>query len=520
MTDKVLILDYGSQYTQLITRRIREIGVYSEIHPWDWSQSDIEGFAASAVILSGGPGSASGQQPQVAECLLRRGAPPLLAICYGMQQLARQLGARVEASSSREFGPATVRARGHSELLRDIQNRCNDQGHGLLDVWMSHGDQVMELPPGYKCIASTGAAAIAGMADEENKRYCLQFHPEVTHTTKGMDILQRFVKDIASCEASWNPGYIEDNLIQQIQQQSRQGKVLLALSGGLDSGVCAALLQRAISDRLVCIFVDNGLLRQDEAKQVMQVYHEGCGIDVRLVRAEQDFMQALEGVNDPEQKRHVIGHKFIEIFSREADKIGGIEHLAQGTIYPDVVESAGTSANKGANIKSHHNVGGLPENLPFKLLEPLRSLFKDEVRQLGARLGIPDSTLHRHPFPGPGLAVRMPGAIDTDQLNILRQADAIFTEELHSAGWYHKLSQAFAVFLPVKTVGVQGDNRRYEYVIALRAVQTTDFMTARWAHLPYSLLDKSASRIVNEVAGITRVVYDISNKPPATIEWE
>ena len=539
MTDKVLILDYGSQYTQLIARRVREAGVYSEIHPWDWGQQNIENYAAKAIILSGGPGSEQGQQAEIPQNILQTGAPPLLAICYGMQQIARQLGGKVTKADTREFGRAEIRARGHSKLLQDIQDRSNKEGHGLLDVWMSHGDQVTETPKGYKIIATTRDAPIAGMADEENKRYCLQFHPEVTHTTQGTKIIERFIKDIANCKRNWNTQSIEEKAIQQIKQEAPEGKVLLALSGGVDSGVCAALLHKAIGERLICIFVDNGLLRQNEAEEVMQHYHKQSGINVKKITAHKEFMKALKNITDPEQKRQVIGHTFIDIFERAAKtqeteatktetnkqtktekKEQKIKYLAQGTIYPDVVESAGTTTKKGANIKSHHNVGGLPEKLPFKLLEPLKNLFKDEVRQLGSKLGIPENILHRHPFPGPGLAVRMPGEITEDKLDMLRQADAIFIEELHKADWYRKLSQAFAVFLPVQTVGVQGDNRIYEHVIALRAVQTTDFMTAHWAQLPYKILDKTAGRIVNEVQGITRVVYDISNKPPATIEWE
>ena len=495
--------------------------MYAEIHPWDWHPQKIKDYQPKAVILSGGPGGDGEQQMPIPQHLLQPNAPPLLGICYGMQQLARQLGGKVKAANTREFGPAKARARGHTNLLKDIQDSTNDQGHGLLDVWMSHGDQVTELPPGYKLMASTEAAPIAGMADEQNRRYGLQFHPEVTHTTQGQAILKRFLKDIANCKGDWNPARMEQEITEKIQQQAPTGKVLLALSGGVDSGVCASLLHRAIGDRLVCIFVDTGMLRHNEAEEVMQHYHKNCGMDVRLVKAEATFMQKLKNIEDPEQKRKIIGHTFIDVFTKEANKTKDkIEHLAQGTIYPDVVESAGTATKKSANIKSHHNVGGLPEKLPFKLLEPLRSLFKDEVRQLGKRLKMPNEILNRHPFPGPGLAVRMPGAIDKTKLQMLRQADHIFMQELRQAQWYDQLSQAFAVFLPVKTVGVQGDNRRYEHVIALRAVQTTDFMTARWAQLPHDLLDRTASRIVNEVTGITRVLYDISNKPPATIEWE
>ena len=517
--NRVLILDYGSQYTRLIARRVREAGIYSEVRLPDWPEESIQQFNAAAVILSGGPASTSHGAP-IPGCLLTDDAAPILGICYGMQAMAAQLGGSVRPGNRREYGPAYVRARGHSSLLRDIQDETNDQGHGLLKAWMSHGDHVDALPTGFKIIASTEGNPIAGIADEKQARYGLQFHPEVTHTTQGKVILERFLYDIAGCVPDWNTPHISDSIQKQISEHVKpKEKVLLALSGGVDSGVVAALLHRIIGDRLIAVFVDHGFLREGETEEVMRLYGEQMNINLHRIDASDRFMAKLAGVADPEEKRRIIGHTFIEVFEEEAEKITGATYLAQGTIYPDVIESAadGSGANK---IKSHHNVGGLPDALRLPLLEPLRHLFKDEVRRLGAHLGLPDHLLHRHPFPGPGLAIRVLGTVRPEYLKPLRQADAIFMEELREHKWYDRLDQAFAVFLPVRTVGVQGDGRCYEHVISLRAIQTTDYMTAHWADLPRDLLDTVATRIINEVPNIARVVYDISNKPPATIEWE
>ncbi len=520
--ERILILDFGSQYTQLIARRIREVGVYCEILPWDVQSSRIADFAPRGVILSGGPESVHADAeatPRVPEIVLEL-AVPVLGICYGMQALAHQLGGVVEPSSTKEFGYAEVRARGHSVLLRDIEDRTNAEGHGLLDVWMSHGDRVAELPDGFKVIASTPSAPIAGIGDDQRGIYGLQFHPEVTHTTQGHRILERFVLEICACSGSWTAGNIIEDLIARVREAVGQDNVLLGLSGGVDSSVVAALLHKAIGDQLTCVFVDNGLLRLNEGDEVMQTFARHMGIRVIRADAEGRFLNALAGEADPEAKRKIIGRTFIEVFDEESAKLENIQWLAQGTIYPDVIESAGASTGKAHVIKSHHNVGGLPERMNLKLLEPLRELFKDEVRRIGLELGLPAEMIHRHPFPGPGLGVRILGEVHKRYADCLRQADAIFIEELRAAAWYEKTSQAFAVFLPVKSVGVTGDGRRYEYVIALRAVETVDFMTARWAHLPYDFLDHVSRRIINEIEGISRVVYDISGKPPATIEWE
>ena len=520
--ERVLILDFGSQYTQLIARRVREAGVYCEIRPWDAEGDTIRDFAPRGVILSGGPESVhedSEQTPRVDDAVLEAGVP-VLGICYGMQALAHQLGGTVEASSTKEFGYAEVRARGHSTLLRDIEDRTNAEGHGLLDVWMSHGDRVAELPDGFKVIASTPSAPIAGIGDDARGIYGLQFHPEVTHTTQGQRILERFVREICGCAGQWNAGNIIEDLIARVREAVGSENVLLGLSGGVDSSVVAALLHKAIGDQLTCVFVDNGLLRLGEGDEVMQTFARHMGIRVIRVDAEARFLGALAGEADPEAKRKIIGNTFIEVFDEEAGKLDNIQWLAQGTIYPDVIESAGASTGKAHVIKSHHNVGGLPERMNLQLLEPLRELFKDEVRRIGLELGLPAEMIHRHPFPGPGLGVRILGEIHKDYADCLRQADAIFIEELRASGWYDKTSQAFAVFLPVRSVGVTGDGRRYEWVVALRAVETIDFMTARWAHLPYDFLDHVSRRIINEIEGISRVVYDISGKPPATIEWE
>ncbi len=520
--ERILILDFGSQYTQLIARRVREAGVYCEIRPWDVDAAAIHDFAPRGIILSGGPESVHEdreQTPRVDDAVLEAGVP-VLGICYGMQALAHQLGGVVEASSTKEFGYAEVRARGHSVLLRDIEDRTNAEGHGLLDVWMSHGDRVAELPDGFKVIASTPSAPIAGIGDDARGLYGLQFHPEVTHTRQGQRILARFVHEVCACQGDWTAGNIIEDLVARVREAVGDENVLLGLSGGVDSSVVAALLHKAIGDQLTCVFVDNGLLRLAEGDEVMQTFARHMGIRVIRVDAEDRFLGTLAGEADPEAKRKIIGRTFIEVFDEEASKLDNIQWLAQGTIYPDVIESAGASTGKAHVIKSHHNVGGLPERMNLKLLEPLRELFKDEVRRIGLELGLPAEMIHRHPFPGPGLGVRILGAIHKEYADCLRQADAIFIEELRASGWYEKTSQAFAVFLPVRSVGVTGDGRRYEWVVALRAVETIDFMTARWAHLPYDFLDHVSRRIINEIEGISRVVYDISGKPPATIEWE
>ena len=517
---KILILDFGSQYTQLIARRVREIGVYCEIHPWDCIESYIREFEPRGIILSGGPETVTlADTPRTPQLVFELGVP-VLGICYGMQTMAEQLGGKVEACAHREFGYAQVRARGHSLLLRDIEDHTTPEGYGLLDVWMSHGDQVTGLPEGFRLIASTESAPIAGMADEQRRFYALQFHPEVTHTHQGYRILSRFITDICACPALWNTRNIIDDSIDTLRQKLGDDQVILGLSGGVDSSVVAALLHRAIGDRLTCVFVDTGLLRLNEGDQVMATFARHMGVRVIRVDAEDRYLSELAGVTDPEQKRKIIGRLFIDIFDEEASKLTDARWLAQGTIYPDVIESAGSKTGKAHVIKSHHNVGGLPENMMLKLVEPLRELFKDEVRQMGLGLGLPADMIHRHPFPGPGLGVRILGEVKKAYADLLRQADAIFLEELYRHDLYSKTSQAFAVFLPIKSVGVMGDGRRYDYVIALRAVETIDFMTARWAHLPYEFLDLVSRRIINEVAGISRVTYDISGKPPATIEWE
>jgi len=517
---RILILDFGSQYTQLIARRVRELGVYCEIHPWDVGDEAVRAFGARGVILSGGPESVTQAGAPAAPAAVFELGVPVLGICYGMQTMAAQLGGRVEPGAVHEFGYAEVRARGHSALLRDIEDRVNADGHGLLDVWMSHGDHVVALPPGFRTIASTADVPNAGMADEARCFYALQFHPEVTHTRQGTRIYERFLHGICGCDASWNAGNIIDDAVARVRAQVGGSKVLLGLSGGVDSSVVAALLHKAIGDQLTCVFVDHGLLRHHEGDQVMAVFARNLGVRVIRVDAAERFFTALAGVSDPEAKRKIIGRLFIEVFDEEAHRLEGVEFLAQGTIYPDVIESAGSKTGKAHVIKSHHNVGGLPETMKLRLVEPLRELFKDEVRRIGVELGLPAEMVYRHPFPGPGLGVRILGEVTRAAADTLRLADHIFIEELRKAGWYDKTSQAFAVFLPVKSVGVTGDGRRHEPVIALRAVETVDFMTAHWAHLPYELLDVCSRRIVNEVKGVSRVVYDISGKPPATIEWE
>jgi len=517
--DKILILDFGGQYTQLIARRVRELGVYSEIHPWDISDDEVRKFAPKGVILGGGPESVlDPKSPRAPKAVYELGVP-VLGICYGMQTMAAQLGGKVEGTHNREFGYAEVRERGKSTLFRDIEDRVA-RDHAYLDVWMSHGDRVTELPEGFKAIASTHDLPLAGMEDEKRRFYGVQFHPEVTHTKQGARILSRFVHEFCGCGNAWTPGKIIDDAIARVRGQVGRGKVLLGLSGGVDSSVVAALLHKAIGEQLTCVFVDHGLLRLDEGDQVMQVFAKHLGVKVIRVNAAERFFAQLKGVTDPEAKRKIIGRVFIEVFDEEAHKLSGVEFLAQGTIYPDVIESAGSKTKKAHVIKSHHNVGGLPEHMKLKLVEPLRELFKDEVRAIGLELGLPREMVYRHPFPGPGLGVRILEEVTPEAAEKLRKADAIFIHELRKANWYDQVSQAFAVFLPVKSVGVMGDGRRHEPVIALRAVQTVDFMTAHWAHLPYELLDVVARRIVNEVPGISRVVYDITGKPPATIEWE
>ncbi|MCF6202539.1 MAG: glutamine-hydrolyzing GMP synthase [Methylococcaceae bacterium] len=517
---KILILDFGSQYTQLIARRIREIGVYCEIYSCECSPEKIKNFAPKGIILSGGPESVTGNDTlRAPQCVFELGIP-VLGICYGMQTMTEQMGGKVESSDHREFGYAQIRARGHSQLLKDIEDHASKEGYGLLDVWMSHGDRVVDLPEGFKLIASSDGAPIAGIANEDKAFYGLQFHPEVTHTKQGGRILKRFVIDICACNALWTASHIIQDSIHSVQQAVGRDHVILGLSGGVDSSVVAALLHKAIDKQLTCVFVDTGLLRQNEGDQVMTMFAQHMGVHVIRVNAEQRYLDALKGVTDPEAKRKIIGNLFIEIFDQEAEKLTDAKWLAQGTIYPDVIESAGSESSNAHLIKSHHNVGGLPENMTLKLVEPLRELFKDEVRKLGLELGLPADMVFRHPFPGPGLGVRILGEVTKQYADLLRQADAIFIEELYKHDLYDKVSQAFAVFLPIKSVGVMGDGRRYDYVIAIRAVETIDFMTARWAHLPYDFLDLISRRIINEVDGISRVAYDISGKPPATIEWE
>lgn len=517
---RILILDFGSQYSQLIARRVREIGVYCELHPFDMDASSIKDFNPNGIILSGGPESVHQKDsPRAPEIVFELNIP-ILGICYGMQTMAAQLGGKVTGSDIREFGYAHVNIIHQSQLLADIADSQDDKGIASLDVWMSHGDKVSELPTGFVVLATTPSCPYAGMADDNRHWYGLQFHPEVTHTKQGLQILSRFILDICGCQALWTPTNIIDSMVHQVRQQVGQNNVLLALSGGVDSSVVAALLHKAIGNQLTCVFVDHGLLRLHEGDQVMAMFAENMGVKVIRVNAEKRFLDKLKGVTDPEQKRKIIGNTFIEVFDEESNKLTNIQFLAQGTIYPDVIESAGTKNGKAHVIKSHHNVGGLPEDMKLALVEPLRELFKDEVRKIGLELGLPYNMVYRHPFPGPGLGVRILGEIKKEYANLLRQADHIFIEELHRADWYHKVSQAFVVFQPIKSVGVVGDGRRYAWVVTLRAVETIDFMTARWAHLPYELLEKVSNRIINEIEDISRVTYDVSSKPPATIEWE
>ena len=518
--DRILILDFGSQVTQLIARRVREAHVYCEVHPNDVSADFIREFAPKGIILSGSHMSAYEESNDQASQAVFEAGVPVLGICYGMQTMAQQLGGKVESGAKREFGYAEVRARNHTKLLEGIEDFRTESGEGMLKVWMSHGDKVTELPPGFKVMCSTPSCPIAGMCDEERGFYAGQFHPEVTHTVQGRQILNRFVLDICKCRPDWVMGNYVAEAVETIRREVGDEEVILGLSGGVDSSVAAALIHRAIGRRLTCVFVDNGLLRKGEREQVRETFEKNMGLKLIVVDAVDRFMNALAGVSDPEQKRKIIGREFVNVFQAEAEKIKNARWLAQGTIYPDVIESAGAKTKKAKVIKSHHNVGGLPETLHLKLLEPLRSLFKDEVRELGIELGLPAEMVYRHPFPGPGLGVRILGEVKREYADLLREADAIFIEELRKAGLYDKVSQAFVVFLPVKSVGVMGDGRTYEWVVSLRSVQTSDFMTAKWSELPYELLGTVSNRIINEVRGINRVVYDVSGKPPATIEWE
>jgi GMP synthase (glutamine-hydrolysing) len=520
---KILILDFGAQYTQLIARRIREIGVYCEIWAWDHDPSDIAAWGAKGIILSGGPESTTeAGAPRAPQEVFEAGVP-ILGICYGMQALAAQLGGVVEAGHEREFGYAEVEVSAPCALLDGLKDHAGSPPR--IDVWMSHGDRVTKVPPGFRVTSRTEAVEIVAMADEQRRWYGVQFHPEVTHTKSGTEMLRRFAVDICGCETLWTAANIIEDQIERVRAQVGEGDVLLGLSGGVDSSVVAALLHKALGDRLSCVFVDTGLLRYNEGDQVMEMFAAnqqagGMGIRVIRVNAAERFYEALAGIADPETKRKIIGRLFVEIFDEEASKLRGVRWLAQGTIYPDVIESAGSKTGKAHVIKSHHNVGGLPEKMKLGLVEPLRELFKDEVRRLGVQLGLPRHMVYRHPFPGPGLGVRILGEVRAEYADILKRADHIYIEELRRADLYDRVSQAFAVFLPVKSVGVVGDARAYEWVIALRAVETIDFMTAHWAHLPYDFLDRVARRIVNELRGVSRVVYDISGKPPATIEWE
>ncbi|NRN28122.1 glutamine-hydrolyzing GMP synthase [Photorhabdus heterorhabditis] len=517
---RILILDFGSQYTQLIARRIREIGVYCELWAWDVTEEQIRGFNPSGIILSGGPESTTEQGSPLAPEYVFNAGIPVLGVCYGMQTMSMQFGGKVESSIEREFGYAQVGIKSESALFRGIQDSLNEQGQPLLDVWMSHGDKVTAIPADFITIASTDTCPFAIIANEEKRFYGVQFHPEVTHTHQGQRILERFVLDICQCEALWAPDSIIEDTVVRLREQVGEDHVILGLSGGVDSSVTALLLHRAIGNRLTCVFVDNGLLRLNEADQVMEMFTGKFGLNIVHVPAEDRFLAALAGINDPEEKRKTIGRVFVEVFDEEASKQTQVKWLAQGTIYPDVIESAASATGKAHVIKSHHNVGGLPEEMKLGLVEPLKELFKDEVRKIGLALGLPYDMLNRHPFPGPGLGVRVLGEVKKEYCDLLRRADAIFIEELHKADLYNKVSQAFTVFLPVRSVGVMGDGRKYDWVVSLRAVETIDFMTAHWAHLPYDFLGRVSNRIINEVNGISRVVYDVSGKPPATIEWE
>ncbi len=517
---RILILDFGSQYTQLIARRVREIGVYCELWAWDVSDEQIREFNPTGIILSGGPESVTeASSPRAPEYVFNAGVP-VLGICYGMQTMAEQLGGKVQGSDLREFGYAQVEVIAANDFFAKIEDHIGGNGNALLDVWMSHGDKVISVPEGFVTCAQTTTCPHAGMVDEARQFYGVQFHPEVTHTRQGLRMLEQFVVNICGCDKLWTPATIIEDAVARLKQQIGTDRVILGLSGGVDSSVTAMLLHRAIGSNLTCVFVDNGLLRLNEGKQVMDMFGDHFGLNIIKIDAEQRFLDALAGENEPEAKRKIIGRVFVEVFDEESQKLENAKWLAQGTIYPDVIESAGSATGKAHVIKSHHNVGGLPAHMKLGLVEPLRELFKDEVRKVGLELGLPYDMLYRHPFPGPGLGVRVLGEIKKEYCDLLRRADAIFIEELHKADLYNKVSQAFAVFLPVKSVGVMGDARKYDWVVSLRAVETIDFMTAHWAHLPYDMLGKVSNRIINEINGISRVVYDISGKPPATIEWE
>ncbi|KUI99994.1 glutamine-hydrolyzing GMP synthase [Vibrio sp. MEBiC08052] len=517
---RILILDFGSQYTQLVARRVREIGVYCELWSWDVDEADIREFNPNGIILSGGPESVTEENsPRAPQYVFDCGVP-VLGVCYGMQTMAEQLGGKVSGSTEREFGYAQVKVVQESKLFEGLRDSLTEDNSALLDVWMSHGDKVVEIPMGFTQVAQTDTCPYAAMANEEKKYYGVQFHPEVTHTKQGLQMLENFVLGACGCERLWTPSSIIEDAIARIKETVGDDEVILALSGGVDSSVVAMLVQRAIGDKLTCVFVDNGLLRLNEGQQVMEMFGDHFGLNIIKVEAEERFLKALAGKSDPEEKRKVIGHEFIEVFDEEASKLKNAKWLAQGTIYPDVIESAASKTGKAHVIKSHHNVGGLPEDMEMGLVEPLRELFKDEVRKIGLELGLPYDMLYRHPFPGPGLGVRVLGEIKKEYCDLLRRADAIFIEELRAADLYNQVSQAFTVFLPVRSVGVMGDGRKYDWVVSLRAVETIDFMTAHWAHLPYEFLGRVSNRIINEVDGISRVVYDISGKPPATIEWE
>lgn len=517
---RILILDFGSQYTQLIARRIREIGVYCELWSWDVDEADIRDFNPNGIILSGGPESVTEEgSPRAPQYVFEAGVP-VFGVCYGMQTMSEQLGGKVAGSTEREFGYAQVKVVEPTGLFKNIEDAIAEDGAPLLDVWMSHGDKVIEIPDGFVKVAETETCPFAAMANEEKRFYGVQFHPEVTHTRQGMRIIENFVLNVCGCENLWTSANIIEDAIANIKEQVGDDEVILGLSGGVDSSVVAMLLHRAIGDKLTCVFVDNGLLRLNEGEQVIDMFGDHFGLNIVHVKAEDRFLNALAGENDPEAKRKIIGHAFIDVFDEESKKLKNAKWLAQGTIYPDVIESAASKNGKAHVIKSHHNVGGLPDDMEMGLVEPLRELFKDEVRKIGLELGLPYNMLYRHPFPGPGLGVRVLGEVKKEYCDLLRRADAIFIEELHSADLYNKVSQAFTVFLPVRSVGVMGDGRKYDWVVSLRAVETIDFMTAHWAHLPYDFLGKVSNRIINEVDGISRVVYDISGKPPATIEWE
>ncbi len=517
---RILILDFGSQYTQLIARRVREIGVYCELWSWDVTEAQIKEFNPTGIILAGGPESVTeANSPRAPEYVYTANVP-VLGICYGMQTMAEQLGGGVTSSDHKEFGYAAVEVVTKSALFNAIEDSIADNGNALLDVWMSHGDKVSSIPTGFVTVAKTDSCAFAAMANEEKQFYGVQFHPEVTHTKQGLRILEHFVVDICQCEKLWTSASIIDDAIAKMKAQVGDDEVILGLSGGVDSSVVAMLLQRAIGDKLTCVFVDNGLLRLDEGQQVMDMFGDHFGLNIIHVKAEDRFLDRLADESDPEKKRKIIGNVFIDVFDEESKKLKNAKWLAQGTIYPDVIESAASATGKAHVIKSHHNVGGLPDDMELGLVEPLRELFKDEVRKIGLELGLPYDMLYRHPFPGPGLGVRILGEVKKEYADLLRRADAIFIEELHNHDLYQKVSQAFTVFLPVRSVGVMGDARKYDWVVSLRCVETIDFMTARWSHLPYDFLGLVSNRIINEIDGISRVVYDISGKPPATIEWE